>query len=236
MTRSIRGRRGRILLAGAAVAAALLGSGCGAGQIAETAEADPGVPGITATTSDGRFKVVNLAIEYPGLEGYPAGADAPLNVAIYNDSLEPAIVQVSTTGARAVVLSGEPSPGAPATTPTAPAASPTGTPGTADPTGSPGATGSPGPTPGPTGLVAPTTAVPTGPARVEVPAAGVVLLNGVTAGPRLRLIGLNQALATGDGVTVVFDFGDQQLELLARVAVPRDPAPRQELSDGAGHG
>lgn len=235
MTRSIRGHRGRLLLAGTVVATALLASGCGAGQIAETANFTPGVPGVSATTPDGRFKIVNLAIAYPGPGGYPAGADAPLNLAIHNDTLEPATVEISTTDARAVVLdSASASPTAPTSSQTAPA----GTLSPTDPAASPGATATPatGATTDPAGTTPPAPAVPTGPARVEVPPSGIVLLNGVTAGPQLRLVGLGRALTVGEAVTVVFNFGGQRLELPARVAIPRTPLPRTTASDSGQHG
>lgn len=240
MTRSIRGRRGRMLLAGMAVGTALLVSGCGSGQIAETAKANPGVPGVSAATSDGRFKVVNLALAYPGPEGYPAGADAPLQVVIYNDSLQPATVEVSTADARAVVLGGEPT-----ASPTAVAPTSTDTPtaaGTSSPTGaagSPAATATPttGATTDPAATAAPTTApVPTGPARVNLPAADALLLNGVSGATQLRLVGLGRALAPGDAVTIVFDFGGEQLELSARIAIPLTPLPRQAPDGAEQHG
>lgn len=231
MTRSIRGRRGRLLLAGTVTATALLASGCGAGQIAETANFAPGVPGVSATTPDGRFKIVNLAIAYPGPDGYAAGADAPLILAIHNDTLEPATVEISTTDARAVVLDSGPA----GASPTAPESSPAGP---ADATTSPDATATPatGTTADPAGTAPPALPVPTGPARVEVPPTGIVLLNGVTDGPQLRLVGLGRPLVVGEGVTVVFNFGGQRLELPARVAIPRTPLPRTIPSGSGQHG
>lgn len=223
-----------MLLTGTVVATALLASGCGAGQIAETAKADPGVPGVSATTPDGHFKIINLAIAYPGPDGYPAGADAPLNLAIHNDSLKPVTVEISTADARGVVLDGEPTDASP----TEPTPGPTVSPSPTD-AGSPGATATPtaGAAPDPTSSSAPALAVPAGAARVEVPAAGVALLNGVTDGPRLRLVGLGRSLVVGEGVTLVFDFGGQRIELPARVAIPLKPLPREDVSGGAGqHG
>lgn len=245
MTRSIRERRGRVLLVGAAIATALLGSGCGAGQIAQTAQIAPGVPGVNAQTPDGLFKVRNLTIAYPGPQGYPAGADAPLELALYNDSDAPVTVEISTADARAVVLGGG-SSAAPAPTeasPTATPASPTGAPESAGPTGSPGATETlpaggetPGPTNAPTTPAAP---APAGPARLQIPAAGFVLLNGVEGAQVLRLAGLGRALVPGEAVNLVFDVGGQRIETPARVAVPLTPVPRSdpsESAEGAGHG
>lgn len=79
MTRSIRRpRRAALLLGGAATAAALLLSGCGTGQIAETAAMRPTVSGVNTETADNAFKLRNLAVVYKDTKGYPAGSDAPL--------------------------------------------------------------------------------------------------------------------------------------------------------------
>lgn len=228
MTGSIRGRRGPLLLAGVGVAAALLMSGCGAGQIAETANIAPGVPGVNTATSDGLFKVRNLTLVYPGSQGYPAGGDAPVDVALYNDSDRPVTVEISTPDARGVVLGG-----------TTPEASPDAS-GAASPSGEPSGTPSAGAAPEPTDAAgapaAPEPApAPAGPARVEIPAGSFVLLNGVANTDRLRLVGLGRALTPGDAVTLVFDFGGQRLEASARVSVPLTPLPREESPGGAGH-
>ena len=75
MTRSIRGsRRAALLLSGIAAATSLLASGCGAGQVAETALKEPSVQGVNLTTPNGGYAVRGLLVTYPGTEGYRAGA------------------------------------------------------------------------------------------------------------------------------------------------------------------
>lgn len=207
MTRSIRGsRRVAVLLAGTA-ATVLLAAGCGAGQIAETAVKVPGVPGLNAElrlADGGSYKIRNLLVSYPGVAGYPAGGDATVTVAIFNETDKPVTVTVASDGARSVVLAG-----AAAATPAAP---------TTSAPASPGATESAQPAP------SPTEQPPAGePARIEIPARGFATLDVGTR--QLRLIGLNEALKTGQSVNLVFDFNGQKLTAQAPVAVPLTPLP-----------
>ncbi|MDG4828088.1 hypothetical protein O7627_02065 [Solwaraspora sp. WMMD1047] len=249
MTRSIRGaRRGAVLLAGAATTGLLM-SGCGAGQIAETANIRPAVPGVNVETTDGLFKVRNAIVEYSDPLGYPSGGDAPLSMALYNDSAQPITVTVTTDSAEAVVLVDTTATPAATPSPTT-AASPDASP---DPTGeppatptvepSPGASGRPDPsaspgvpaTPDPT--VPATPAPPAGaPAQVEIPALGYLLLNDET-GRILQLVGLDTALAPGRSVNLTFEVNGERLETPVPVAVPQSPAPRGSLPVGdEGHG
>nr|MDT0662685.1 hypothetical protein [Micromonospora sp. DSM 115978] len=249
MTRSIRGaRRGAVLLAGA-TATGLLMSGCGAGQIAETAAVQPAVPGVNTQTEDGMFKVRNLMVEYADPLGYPSGGDAPLNVALYNDSTAPLTVLVSTDSAEDVVLvdgsttpTPEPSPTPdptataspdPAGTPTGePPATPTVDPGaTADPSASPDATVSPDPA-GPASPPAPAGE----PARIEIPAGGYVLLSR-EAGSYLQVVGLDRALLPGESINLTFEVDGERLATPVPVGVPLSPAPRGSVPGGEdGHG
>lgn len=105
MTRSIRGsRRAALLLSGVAAATSLLLSGCGAGQISETANKVPSVQGVNISTENGELAVRGLLVEFPGVEGYKAGEDALLNAVIYNDSKNPVTVTVTSQDARDVVV------------------------------------------------------------------------------------------------------------------------------------
>lgn len=105
MTRSIRGsRRSALLLAGLATSGLLL-SGCGAGQVAETAGTVPSVQGVNVASENGDFAVRSLLIAYPGVDGYQAGDDANLDVVLYNDSPDPVTVTVTVEDARDIVLS-----------------------------------------------------------------------------------------------------------------------------------
>ncbi|QOC90000.1 hypothetical protein [Micromonospora craniellae] len=223
MTRSIRGsRRAAVLLPGIAAAAGmLLLSGCGAGQISETANKVPSIQGVDLQAEDGRYGVRSVLIAYPGVEGYRAGDDAILNALFYNDSPDPVTVTVTSSDAREVVLTTvqaatSPSPTA-SPSPTgspSPDQSPEGTP-SPDDSPSPDETPSPEPTESPAG----------GPARIEIPPLSYVQLN--TEGEQvLQLLGLNSALLAGQNITVTFDFGDgNTITSPAPVSVPLSPAP-----------
>ncbi|PZG17607.1 hypothetical protein C1I95_15135 [Micromonospora craterilacus] len=215
MTRSIRGsRRAAMLLPGIAAAAGLLLSGCGAGQISETANKAPSIQGVNLQAADGKYGVRSVLVAYPGVEGYRAGDDAVLNAVFFNETQNPVTVTVTSSDAREVVLTtvraatspsptGSPSP----TTSPSPEESPEGTPSPASPSPSP--TGSPA----------------TEPARIVLPPLSYVQLN--TEGDRvLQLIGLNEAVLAGENITLTFDFGGgNTITSLAPIAVPLTPAP-----------
>ncbi|MFK3985338.1 hypothetical protein ACI2K4_33805 [Micromonospora sp. NPDC050397] len=247
MTRSIRRpRRAALLLGGAATATALLLSGCGTGQIAETAAMRPTVSGINTQTGDNAFKLRNLAVVYKDTKGYPAGSDAPLEVSIYNDSANPVTLTVTTTSARAVVLGGKlaPSP-QPNPSSASPSAAGSANPsGSADPSGSANPSGSADPSgsanPSGSGSPSPSasSAAPVDqPARIEIPAHEFVVLN-PTSGSFLQLAGLSSDLKPGQSVQLVFDFGGQRIETAAPVAIPLTPAPVATpiVPEGEGHG
>ncbi|KKJ98016.1 hypothetical protein [Micromonospora sp. HK10] len=243
MTRSIRGSRGAALLLAGTAAASLLLSGCGAGQVAETANKIPSVQGVNVQTPDNLYKVRGLYVQFPGTKGYQAGADAPLNVVIYNDSQAPVTVSVSTDGARDVRLTGATTGGEGATptgSPTEPAsASPTATDPNASPSQSLGTTGSPSASPS----ASPSETAPAGrPARIEIPAFGYVQLNS-DSDQFLQLVGLNDALLTGQQVGLTFDFGNGKvIKTAAPVGVPLTPNapaspvvhPREEAGEQGG--
>ncbi|GGM30494.1 hypothetical protein GCM10011608_13830 [Micromonospora sonchi] len=212
MTRSIKGaRRAAVLLSGIATAGLLLLSGCGAGQVSETANKVPSIQGIDLQATAGKYGVRSVLVAYPGVEGYRAGDNAVLNALFYNDTYEPVTVTVTSPDAREVVIT---------TVSAATSPSPTGSP---TPTASPSSEGSPGPdesaAPGPSESPA------AGPARIEIPPLGYVQLN--TSGERvLQLIGLNSALLAGETITLSFDFGNgDTVTSPAPVAVPLSPAP-----------
>lgn len=203
------------MLPGIAAAAALLLSGCGAGQISETANKVPSVQGVNLKAAEGKYGVLGVLVAYPGVEGYRAGDDAVLNAVFYNDSHSPVTVTVTSPDAREVVLT---------TVRAATSPSPTAT---ASPTGSPSPEQSPEGSPSPDDSASPSpTASPTSqPARIEIPPLSYVQLN--TEGDRvLQLIGLNTAVLAGENITVNFDFGGgDSITSPAPVAVPLTPAP-----------
>jgi hypothetical protein len=259
VTRSIRGsRRVALLLSGMAAATSLLASGCGAGQIAETANKEPSVQGVNISAGNGDFAVRGLLVEYPGTEGYRAGQDAVLNAVIYNDSEKPVTVTVTTQSAREIVISGggSASPSASASPSTSPSESGSASPstsgsGSASPSATPSETGSSSATPSApesaraSGSASPST--PGQPARIELAPLSYIQLN-TQAPQQLRLLGLTEALRSGQNVFVTFDFGNgNTVTGPAPVAVPFTPAPRsspiiereggyEDSEGGSGHG
>ncbi|MBE1486546.1 hypothetical protein [Plantactinospora soyae] len=230
MTRSIWGaRRAAAMLTGTAAATTLLLSGCGTGQIAETAAKVPTSVGANAQSADNNFKVRNLSIDYLSLEGYPAGGNAPMNVALYNDSGQPVTVKIMPEGARAVVLTGPsaaPTPGGTVSpSPSATATSGSPSPGTTSGSPEPGGSASATPTGGASATPTPTpTPVQESAAEIRLPAGGFVILN-KTVGSWLQLAGLTEALPPGESVPLTFDFGGSKVQVDAPVAVPMTPAP-----------
>ncbi|MCL7459411.1 hypothetical protein AB0I85_03785 [Micromonospora echinofusca] len=238
MTRSIRGsRRAALLLSGMAAATGLLLSGCGAGQVSETANKEPSVQGVNLSAGNGEYAVRGLLVDFPGTEGYQAGANAVLNAVIYNDSRNPVTVTVTTDSAREVVITGTGAAASPSASPSGspspdPSASQPASPGTSEsPSGSP----APGTSENPSGSASPgapespsapeSPAAPAGePARIEIPPLSYVQLN-TEADRVLQLIGLNESLRSGQNVFVTFDFGNGvTVTGPAPVAVPLTPA------------
>ncbi|MET8120146.1 hypothetical protein [Micromonospora sp. NPDC005189] len=228
MTRSIRGSRRAALLLSGIAATSLLASGCGTGQIAETATKEASVQGVSLTTKNGSFSVRGLLVDYPGTEGYRAGQDAPLNAVIYNDSKETVTVTVTTESAREVVISGGSASASPSASESAPASPSTSTSGSATPSATPSETGSSSATPSaPESARASgsaSAAAPGQPARIELAPLSYLQLNS-EATTQLRLIGLTEALRSGQNVIVTFDFGNgNTVTGPAPIAVPLTPA------------
>ncbi|MGC4771591.1 hypothetical protein ACLQ25_21805 [Micromonospora sp. DT44] len=225
MTRSInRSRRAALLLSGVAAATSLLASGCGAGQIAETALKEPSVQGVNLTTPNGAYSVRGLLVTYPGTEGYRAGQDAPLNAVIYNDSKSTVTVTVTTQSAREVLISG----GSASPTPSASESASASPSGSASPSATPSETGSSSATPSaPESARASgsaSAAAPGQPARIELAPLSYLQLNS-EATSQLRLVGLTEALRSGQNVVVTFDFGNgNTVTGPAPIAVPLTPA------------
>lgn len=232
MTRSIRGYRwAPVLLAGTAAATTLLMSGCGAGQIAETAAKASSIPGVNAdlNTADGSYKIRNLLVAYKDPKPYPAGGNAPLSVAIFNETNKEVTVKVTSDGARSVVVA---SPGSTPTPTQPPATSTPSAAGSVSPSHSitrqPSERATESQSPRPTGSPQPipsATVTPSGaPTSIRIPANGFVVLN-PSGGSFLQLEGLNAALRPGQAVNLVFDFDGKQIVTTAPVSVPLSPAP-----------
>src|SRR3954463_10656286 len=93
----LSGVRRAALAAGLATAAALTLSACSAGQVAETALKKPSNGGVNASTADGSVVIRNLQVVYNSTQGYAAGANAPIQVAIYNQTRQQIVVTVTST-------------------------------------------------------------------------------------------------------------------------------------------
>ncbi|MEV0606607.1 hypothetical protein AB0I61_09585 [Polymorphospora rubra] len=233
MTRSISGTRHRAaLLGGVALATALLVSGCGAGQIAETAAKAPSVSGVNVDSPAGSVLIRNLHVVYQGPEGYPAGGEAPLVMSLYNQSDEPVMVRITATPAagpdnQSTLVSGSSVVFTDLTTPAVPPASPS-APVSPTAPASPTATGTASPS-APAASASPTTppATATRPAVIEIPALGSFVISG-TGDELLQVEGLNAALTPGKSVTLTFEFsnGEPPLVTTAPTGVPLSPAPR----------
>ncbi|MDP9798207.1 hypothetical protein J2S43_006719 [Catenuloplanes nepalensis] len=265
MTRSMTVGRRALRLAVGAAAVALAVTGCSAGQIAETAMKAPSVASVSADSADGKLAVRGLAVAYEGVEGYPAGGNAPVHVTLINQTANPMTVAIgigapaeganpTVTTARAVQIVGGGSPSAPAETSpsaeTSAGASPSGspsadageepeTPGSASPDASGSASG------GAASASPSQTSAATAPAgraaTVEIPANSAVIFTSESA-ERLTLVGLAAALRSGMSVTLTFqatEEGGAASELLTvptPVDIPLTPAPRETPHEEEGEG
>jgi hypothetical protein len=232
------GTRRAALATGVATLAAVALAGCSAGQVAETALKNPSVYGVNSDSSDRSVFIRNLAVAYPGTAGYPAGADAPLQVGLYNQTKQAITVLVSSqpatdvegvVSARSVGLSGGSS-----TTPSAPSTA------IPEPSGSrpsdteddqnteqipdPSANPSPGETPS---AQPSASGAATRPAQIEIGPLGAATFLPTDA-EKLVASGLTGKLTPGQSLNLVFEFsnGADPLVLRAPVAVPLSPASR----------
>ncbi len=206
--RSARFVAASALLAGAA--ALTLVSACSAGQLAQTSEMVPAVPGVNANAGpNGEIALRDLLIAYNGPQGYPQGGDAPLVVRIFNDLPTPVkLVRVTADdAARAVVLVG----GAPVVTATPAAPTAPATPSGASPSPSPAAAA---PTPIAQAL------------SVEIASSSYQLLV-PGQGEYLVLRGLTRPLGPGSSVLVTFTFDDgSSVRVNVPFGVPMEAVPR----------
>ncbi len=103
---------GVALLATTLLGALLLTAGCGTGQISQTADIQPAVPGANSTvgpSADNAIQLRNVVLAYPGVDGYRQGATAQLQVHLFNTGKRPVtLVRVTTDAAARVSANGEP--------------------------------------------------------------------------------------------------------------------------------
>jgi hypothetical protein len=240
------GTRRAALVAGVATVAAVALAACSAGQVAETANKNPSVYGVNTQNSDASVLIRGLAVAYPGSSGYEAGANAPLEVNLYNETTSEITVLVSSqpfegegegvVSARSVgLVGGGGTPATPSTAIPEPSGSrPVATPDTdASPTGSveqPSASGDPSVDPSETPQPTPATtpgSVDARPARIAIGPLSYVSFR--PGDPEtLQVIGLSDRLGAGQAVNLVFEFsnGTEPLVVQAGVAVPQSPASR----------
>jgi hypothetical protein len=241
----------RPLVAGvlAAVAVTTTGvlSACGAGQIAQTANVRPGVPGVNTQAPDGkRVYIRNAALAYRGPDGYPEGSNVPLQFWIFNGTEQvvtlvgvaaPADV-VESTGdnsaapcsvPRSLPPAAPPSVTAPSQTPSA--ASPSAKPGASKASASASASASPSAAPSPS----PSPSVGSATIKVAIPAGGCVELT-PRAANFLQLVNVPASVANTTAVPMVFSFtsddgssftiGSQSDPVRLPVTTPESPEPR----------
>jgi len=220
------------LVAGVATVAAVALAGCSAGQVAETALKKPSNVGVNANTIDGSVYIRNLSVVYPGPAGYPAGGNAPLEVALFNQTDAEIVVTVTSRPAEDAT----PEQGVVSGTmvglvggPSAPGATAAETPDIVEPSaGTPSV-----PADEPPASVAEPAAEP---ARIALPPGGYASFLPGDA-QQLQVIGLTGRLIPGMSVNLVFEFsnGAAALPLLAPVGVPTVPASRAPGNEAENH-
>ncbi|HXV93646.1 MAG TPA: hypothetical protein VD813_10140 [Pseudonocardia sp.] len=254
MSRTPRIRPGGAALLVGAVIATLALTGCGAGQVSQTANQAENSGGAFAT--QGFIEVLDARIEsgdeIEGAVAYPRGGDAPIRMRIVNtggqadrlvSASSPAASTVEITGETVIpsgiplVVEGTPAPAPVEALPTGAAqptgAAPTGTPGEAPTTPTPTEPAAPtAPTAAPEG--APTTAPEGGATGAgEAPAAG--LSPTPSAGPegvrvaQVVLTGLREDVQLGLSYELVLVFERAgEVRIAVPVANPGGPRPAGE--------
>ncbi len=253
MTRSHR----RPLVAGILAATAVLMTGllsaCGAGQIAQTSQVEPGVAGVNTQAPGGlRVFIRNAALDYNGPKGYPQGSNAPISLWIFND-LEKPITLVGVASRGQVMLadgkttatpcsaprSGSPTPPATSLSATAtsaspsPSASPSGKPGASGKSGSPSAAASSAP-PSLSPSPSPSANLGSATINVRIAAGGCVELTH-RAAHYLQVVQLPNPVDNTQTLPVLFHFrtedgqsftiGTESQPVLLPIAVPESPLP-----------
>ena len=197
----------RSVLAGLVVVGGLALAGCGAGQVAQTAQDKPTVDGQMAQI--GPIAIRDAALEYPPGGVYERGTDARLRMTIVNSGVSPdSLVSASSPAATAVTISeggsaatgsATPEPGATGSGTASASATPTGT-ASATPT----AGGSPSPTASGSPSASPTASATAENAQIQLPSNSYVSFR--EEGPRVMLTGLTKQLRPGQNLIVTLTF------------------------------
>lgn len=205
-----------VVLLGAGLLTLGLATGCGAGQVAATAEVQSAIDG--ANGNAGTVAVRNARILYPDGGVATKGGTATLAVSLVNSSVDPQqLVRVTTPAAASTALS----IARPATTPSpSPVSTATASPsGSASASGSasPSASGSASPSPSASAASSPSPAMPS--VNLTVPGQGIRTL--LPGGESIRLIGLTHDLVSGRTVPVTFTFSSgASVTLIVPIVVP----------------
>jgi copper(I)-binding protein len=230
----------RSVLAGLVVVGGLALVGCGAGQVAQTAEEKSTVDGSSAQV--GPLAIRDAALEYPNAGFYEKGGNARLRMVVVNDSTSSdALVAVRTDAATEVTLTGATSPAASDSATPEPSAT------SAAPTPTPTATGSGSGAPSDTASGTPsasasdTASASASPTPTEAPAVQIAIpANGYVSftgnGPRVELVGLTEKLWPSQplSVTLVFQKAGEVTMTIAVATPDREvsPAPTVNVSEG----
>jgi hypothetical protein len=195
------------LFAGASAMAAVALAGCSAGQVAETALKRPSNQGLNVDNSNQTVLIRNLAVVYNGTVGYPAGASAPIEVSLFNQTDHEVQVTVTST---------KPDSG------TGVYGSSVGVVGPASaPAPDPSASSEPASNPEPQ------------PARITIaPMSAASFM--ASDEKSLQVIGLSGKLTPGNGVNLTFSFsnGADPLTVVAPMGIPLTPASRAPGIEG----
>jgi hypothetical protein len=246
VTRSFAGRQrhARLVAASAGIVAVVAAgalAGCGAGQIAETSTIVSAVPGGSSSVAvpteanpNGALLIKNVTVDFNDINGYPAGATAPLSMWIINQSTDPVTVtagdaqlidptkattltplgSMSLSGGTPVVDDVQGVAGNPSTAPAAPPSSPAS-----------GAPSSPSESSAPAAPVAASVTIQPGTMLVLSTSAGSDVQH-------LEVADLKEAVVPGNTVQLTFNVTKQDgtpvqsTQIVAPVSPPSAPGPR----------
>jgi hypothetical protein len=246
VTRSFAGRQrhARLVAASAGIVAVVAAgalAGCGAGQIAETSTIVSAVPGGSSSVAvpteanpNGALLIKNVTVDFNDINGYPAGATAPLSMWIINQSTDPVTVtagdaqlidptkattltplgSMSLSGGTPVVDDVQGVAGNPSTAPAAPPSSPAS-----------GAPSSPSESSAPAAPVAASVTIQPGTMLVLSTSAGSDVQH-------LEVADLKGAVVPGNTVQLTFNVTKQDgtplqsTQIVAPVSPPSAPGPR----------
>jgi copper(I)-binding protein len=227
----------RSRLAGLVVVGGLALAGCGAGQVAQTAQQQSTTDGVNAQAGD--IAIRNAALDYPNDGAYAKGDNARLRMVVVNQGTEAdTLLSVSSTAADGVTItdgssaatgSATPEPSESASASAGPSASDSAGPSdtasssdtaSATPSDTPSGTDTASATPSPTPSQSPTRAD----AQVQIPPDGYVSFT--DDGPDVELTGLTSKLLPAQNLQVTLVFANAgPVTMTIAVATPESGIP-----------